>query len=163
MTPSVSRRRWARIGALIAAILLVAACSGSPPATLGPTADGLAPCPDRPNCVHTGHRHPDGTTPFLLADTWADAPDDSVFPELADAIRELPRTRIVRQEGDYLHAEASSRIFRFVDDLELHRPSRGDEVVVRSAARMGRSDMGVNPARVEALRFHLLARGVIRP
>ena len=74
----------------------------------------------------------------------------------------LPRTRIVTETDDYLHAECRSAFFGFVDDLELHlRPTQGI-IAVRSAARLGHSDFGVNRKRVENLRALLHRQGVIR-
>ena len=53
---------------------------------------------------------------------------------------------------DYLHAECTSLLFRFVDDVEFL--VAGDEklIHIRSAARVGRSDLGVNRDRVEKIR-----------
>jgi uncharacterized protein (DUF1499 family) len=92
----------------------------------------------------------------------------SVAPEqawrtLRLAVSELPRTKIVADTEAYLHAECRSAVFGFVDDLELHL--RGDEgqVAVRSAARLGYSDFGVNRGRVERLRRTLVSAGVVKP
>jgi uncharacterized protein (DUF1499 family) len=48
-----------------------------------------------------------------------------------------PRTRIVDRRDFYLHAEARSRIFRFVDDLELLLDAAAGTLAARSAARLG--------------------------
>jgi uncharacterized protein (DUF1499 family) len=78
------------------------------------------------------------------------------------AVAGLPRTKIVTGTDDYLHAECSSALFGFVDDLELHlRPSQ-NLIAVRSAARLGHSDFGVNRRRVENLRALLAQKGVAR-
>ena len=79
---------------------------------------------------------------------------------MRDAVAAMPRTRIVEERPGYLHAECTSRIFRFVDDLELLRSETGDRVDVRSASRVGYGDWGVNRARVESLREALVAAGV---
>jgi uncharacterized protein (DUF1499 family) len=80
-----------------------------------------------------------------------------------DAVAAMPRTRIVEEGQGYLHAECTSRIFRFVDDLELMRSEDGDRVDVRSASRTGYGDMGVNRERVEKLREALVKAGVVLP
>jgi len=143
--------------------LLATACSGTPPATLGPTgesgAQALAACPDTPNCVHTGLRHPDGTQGLVLAEDWPDRPE-AALDAIAEALEAMPRTEVVEREGRYLRAEATSRIFRFVDDVEVHLAMDG-QVVVRSASRVGRSDMGVNAERVAELRGALERSGVV--
>lgn len=74
----------------------------------------------------------------------------------------LPRTAIVMQTDDYLHAECSSALFGFVDDLELHLRPEQNLIAVRSAARLGRSDFGVNRKRVENLRSLLRQQSVVR-
>jgi uncharacterized protein (DUF1499 family) len=74
----------------------------------------------------------------------------------------LPRTTIIIETDDYLHAECSSAFFGFVDDLELHSRPTEKSIAVRSAARLGHSDLGVNRKRVENLRALLRQQGVIR-
>ena len=77
-------------------------------------------------------------------------------------VAELPRTKIITATDDYLHAECSSAFFGFVDDLELHLRPAENLVAARSAARLGKSDFGVNRKRVEGLRAALRQRGAIR-
>jgi uncharacterized protein (DUF1499 family) len=79
-----------------------------------------------------------------------------------EQIAALPRTRIISVSDDYLHAECRSAVFSFVDDLELHlRPEQG-LIAVRSAARLGYYDFGVNRKRIEVLRSTLQQQGVVR-
>lgn len=78
------------------------------------------------------------------------------------AVAALPRTTLVADLPDYLHAECRSAFFGFVDDLELHLRAPQNLIAVRSAARLGRSDFGVNKKRIEALRVKLREQGVIR-
>jgi uncharacterized protein (DUF1499 family) len=102
----------------------------------------------------------------MLADPWVERPAAELAEALTGAIASLSRSRVVRSESEpdlYLHAEFRSLIFRFVDDVELHRPLGSPEIAVRSASRVGGSDMGVNPRRVEALRELFVERGIVRP
>ncbi len=78
---------------------------------------------------------------------------------LLEVLRSHPRTRIVRQEPDYLKAECRSRIFRFVDDVELVFDDEARQIHFRSASRLGRRDFGVNRERMEAIRAAFLAGG----
>jgi uncharacterized protein (DUF1499 family) len=88
-------------------------------------------------------------------------PVERAWPQLRDAVASLPRARIVEAGDGYLHAEVTSRLFRFVDDLEvLHVPSTL-RIDVRSASRVGYSDLGVNRARVESLRDALRDAGLV--
>ena len=79
-----------------------------------------------------------------------------------DAVSQLPRTRIVTDTNDYLHAECKSRFFGFVDDLELQLRPEDGIIAVRSASRVGYSDLGANRKRVEDLRESLSAGGILR-
>jgi uncharacterized protein (DUF1499 family) len=65
--------------------------------------------------------------------------------------------KIVEESGGYMHAEATSRVFRFVDDVEFLMRPDGQLVDVRSASRVGYSDFGVNRRRIERIRQELMA------
>jgi uncharacterized protein (DUF1499 family) len=125
---------------------------------LGVVAGRLADCPDTPNCVCTDAADPEQR---VEAFPLAIAPVEA-WHAIRVAVTELPRTRIVKLTADYLHAECRSQWLGFVDDLELHlRETHGATVVaVRSAARLGYWDFGVNRARVEELRRDLVKRGI---
>jgi uncharacterized protein (DUF1499 family) len=74
----------------------------------------------------------------------------------------MPRTAVLTRTDEFLHAECTSRIFRFVDDLELQLRSAEGVIAVGSASRLGRGDMGVNRRRVESLRAALAEQGIVR-
>jgi len=142
---------------LIASIPLLS-CSGKRPANLGISDSKLASCPASPNCLssddnNSAHNIP----PFQLV-----KPASEVWQVVRKLVSELPRTQVVNETSDYLHAECRSNVFGFVDDLELHlRPSAG-LIAVRSAARLGYSDFGVNRRRIESLRAALISRKMVR-
>ena len=71
--------------------------------------------------------------------------------KLIEVLRNYPRTRIVREEPDYLKAECRSLIFRFVDDVEFVFDAGAQRIRFRSASRLGRSDFGVNRKRMEEI------------
>ncbi len=72
------------------------------------------------------------------------------------------RMRIVVDEPGYVHAEARSRIFRFVDDVEMAIDAEARVVRFRSASRVGRSDFGVNRARMRRIGARLQADPALR-
>lgn len=133
-------------------------CGAPAPDDLGPRDGTLAPCPGTPNCVHTGMRHPDGTDGMYLS---GDATGEDLMTRLRSVVESMPRTVVVESASGYLHAEATSLVFRFVDDLELLVGVDG-ELIVRSASRVGESDLGANGRRVEDLRERLKEAGLIR-
>lgn len=151
-------------------LFFLGACAGSPPATLGSLEAGLAPCPTSPNCIHTGDLHPSGTEPLLLTESWAERPAEETADAVGRVLEQLSRTRVTLTEtaggGEngafYLRAESRSLVFRFVDDVEVYRGPEETELQVRSASRMGESDMGVNERRVGALRILLVEAGIVR-
>lgn len=128
------------------AVLLVA-CAAPPPADVG-FAEGPAPCPSSPNCVSSdAERESQRVEALRFAGDAADA-----WRRARIALLSLPRTRVLDEAPAYLHAESTTAVMRYRDDLELWlRPERG-EIAVRSASRLGHGDMGANRARVEALR-----------
>src|SRR5690606_31777796 len=77
-------------------------------------AQELAPCPASPNCVSSLVPASDAQhtiAPFVLA-----MPVSQAWPKIREAVASSVRTVIVNEAEGYLHAEATSRIFRFVDD-----------------------------------------------
>ena len=136
--------------------ILTSACRGSPPDGLGPREERLAECPPTPNCVNTGDRHPDGTLPIVLREA-----SPRSWETVVRSVSTMPRVRLLARSDSYLHVQQRTRILRFTDDLELLLRPDG-ELVVRSASRVGRSDLGENSRRVERLRSLLAGRGLLR-
>ena len=79
---------------------------------------------------------------------------------MLDAAAALPGARVVERRGDYVRAECRSRVFRFVDDLELLFDDARGVVHYRSASRVGRNDFGVNRARIARVLSAIDARRV---
>jgi len=144
------------LAALLASLLSpLLSLAGSRPDDLGPREGRLKACPSSPNCVHsddTGSAH---VEPFVLVE-----PGQAAFARAREVLADMPRTRIVAEEPGYLHAECRTALLGFVDDLELLL--QGDRIAVRSASRLGSSDLGANRKRVEALRERLRTAGVVR-
>jgi len=102
----------------------------------------LADCPGTPNCQR---------------DTLTIGGEPSqAIRTMATLIGENSHTQIVTQDEQYLHATWSSPIMGFIDDVEflLVQPENGEQPVlqVRSASRLGKSDLGANAARIDTLR-----------
>jgi len=157
-SPPAGARSCLRVvlGALLACVAAgLLACAGKQPGDLGVADARLAPCPPSPNCVSSDA----GDDAHRVAALAVVGNPADFFRAARDAVARLPRTRIVAETPEYLHAECRSALFRFVDDLELHLRARDGVVAVRSASRLGHSDLGVNRRRVEALRAALATRG----
>ncbi|MCP4080218.1 MAG: DUF1499 domain-containing protein [Planctomycetaceae bacterium] len=120
-----------------------------PPENLGVVNGRLADPPMSPNCVtsQVATDRPEYIEPLKL-------PTDREDPigDLAKTLNTLPRVTIISKDQKYLHAECRSLVLGFVDDLEFLRDDAQGVIQVRSASRMGHSDLGVNRARVERIR-----------
>lgn len=106
----------------------------------------LQACPDRPSCVCSTDEGKQHSIAALAVPAGLEKP----IAALATLIKSMPNTAIVNQEEHYLHVTFTSKLFRFVDDVELLLD--GDKVQVRSVSRVGYSDLGANRRRVEAIR-----------
>jgi uncharacterized protein (DUF1499 family) len=112
------------------------------------TMDLLKPCPNRPNCVSSQSSDPRHAIEPLRYDI----PANKVHQKLLKVVKNMPRTKVVKEKANYIHAECRTRFLRFVDDLEFLFDDNDDVIHVRSASRVGYSDLGVNRKRVEQLR-----------
>ena len=138
--------------------LLFTSCTGGNPVVeLGVNKSKLATCPTSPNCVSSDAVDSDH---HIESFRLAGSPDET-WQMTRSLVATLPRTKIISAESNYLHAECRSALFGFVDDLELHLRPEERIMAVRSAARLGYSDFGVNRKRVELLRSELFKKGAI--
>jgi uncharacterized protein (DUF1499 family) len=147
----------------VVAVLLAArfgAFSGRAPDDLGVRDGRLKPPSKTPNSVSS------------QAALWPEAPMAEVarieplplrgdpkatLDRIARIVEDLPGTRIVERRDDYLYAQFTSAMMRFVDDVEFWADPAAGVVHVRSASRVGVKDLGVNRARIEAIRSRLAA------
>jgi uncharacterized protein (DUF1499 family) len=116
--------------------------------TIGYRDGQLARCPAQPNCVCS-----QSTTDQHLIEPLA-VPAGMVNPmgQLLKVLQQMPRVKLVAQEDHYLHLEVRTAWFRFVDDVEFYWDQQASCIHVRSASRIGYSDLGTNRRRVERIR-----------
>ena len=105
-------------------------------------------CPDSPNCVSSQARD---ARHFIEPFTFHDQPAQAMR-RLRDALLNEKRVTIVEEQPAYLRAEVRSLVFRFVDDIEFVLSVDQQLIQIRSAARTGYSDFGVNRRRIERIR-----------
>ena len=127
--------------------------SGKRPDNLGVQDGRLAGCGRRLNCV-SSQADPGDARRYVAPIPFKGSAADALAASRR-AVESMQRARVVRAEGNYLHAEFRSRLMGYVDDLELTYDAQAGVLHVRSASRLGRRDFGVNRARVEALRARL--------
>ncbi|CAE6885674.1 DUF1499 domain-containing protein [Vibrio sp. B1FLJ16] len=132
-------------------LLSLTACSQGVPMT---TDRSQTPCGNKPNCVSTQDpREEHYLEPFILTES-------ATLDTIEQAALKLPGAKTAVKEDDYLRIECTSKIMRFVDDLELKITD--DKLVVRSESRLGYSDFGVNRKRANQLRKELYDADLIK-
>ena len=77
------------------------------------------------------------------------------FKDIIEIVENSPRSEIVELEGDYLHAEVTSKWMKYVDDLEVSFIPESNKLLIRSESRVGESDLGVNKKRIDVLKTKL--------
>ena len=83
---------------------------------------------------------------------------DSPYEKVKSIVEKTPRTKIVESNGDYLHAEVTSRIMKYVDDLEISFLPETNSLIIRSESRVGDGDFGVNRKRVDLIINNLFVK-----
>ena len=136
--------------------LVFLSCSATAPTDLGARDGRLSPCPGSPNCV-CSQADPADTEHHVAPLAFTGDPG-AAWAAVRAALASMPRTVVVDEGPGYLRAEATTALFRFTDDLELLLDAPAGVIHVRSASRIGHSDLGANRSRVEALRAAFDAR-----
>ena len=88
--------------------------------------------------------------------TWKVDDSEKAFYELIQILENTPRLKIIKKDNYYIHAIATSRIMKFVDDIEIKNLYQNNILQVKSSSRVGIYDLGVNKRRVQTLRFRLI-------
>lgn len=122
--------------------------SGMRPDNLGVVAGRLAPCPSTPNCVSSQSLDKEH---YIEPIAYQGEPQTAIAA-LASMINSQERTKIIAEESNYLYAEFASRWMGYVDDVEFLVNPTKKVIDVRSASRLGESDLGVNRQRIEQIR-----------
>jgi len=120
--------------------------TGTRPSNLGVKDGKLAACPGTPNCVSSQSDDPQSKI---------DALPGVAIAEIKKVVNAMAGTTIVEEKDNYLYAEFKSKLMGYVDDVEFYLDSSTNAVQVRSASRLGKSDLGVNRKRVEEIRSKL--------
>ena len=130
---------------------------GAAPTDLGLKNGRLKPPANNPNSVssqaslHANHPFRAYADIAPLAYTGDGA---AAFARAVAIVKAMPGTTVVDEKpgSGYLYARCQTRWLKFTDDLELALDKSARVIHVRSASRIGRGDLGVNRARVEAIR-----------
>lgn len=97
-------------------------------------------------CVEIAH---------CVREEWDVSSIKNPYKEIKEIIENFPRSAIVDIDGDYMHAEVTSKWMKYIDDLEISFIPESSKLEVRSESRIGESDLGVNQKRVDLLKSKL--------
>jgi uncharacterized protein (DUF1499 family) len=127
--------------------------AGQRPTYLGVKDGKLAACPTTPNCVNSQAERSDQEH-FIAPFPLTTQPEEAIA-KLKSIIADLSRTKIITETSDYLYVEFKSALMGFVDDVEFYLDKDAGLIHIRSASRLGQSDLGVNRKRIEDIRAKL--------
>jgi uncharacterized protein (DUF1499 family) len=81
----------------------------------------------------------------------------ATIAKIKSIVQATAGAEVVKSEPDYLYARYTTPLMKYVDDVEFWFDPANSVIQVRSASRIGKSDLGANRKRVEALRTTLVA------
>jgi len=156
---------WLLMVVVSLTLLVVAAgqlgwLQGTPPAVLGIRDGRLQPPSVNENSVSSqAALYPDhpqrqyaAIAPLALR---GDGP--ATLVRIKTIVAGTPGAKVVRSDADYLYVQFTSSVLKFVDDTEFWVDPVNKVIQLRSASRIGRSDLGVNRKRIETIRAALAA------
>jgi uncharacterized protein (DUF1499 family) len=157
------------LGILLALLLVLGAAlilagqlgflTGQTPADLGVRDGRLRPPSNTPNSVSSQAAlypdHPQRAYAAISPLAYT-GNGEAAMQGLAAMVQATPRCILVTKQADYLYAQCSTALLRFTDDVEFWLDAKAGVVQLRSASRLGQSDLGVNRARIEAIRAQFI-------
>lgn len=129
-------------------ILAILSLSSRRPANLGAIDGFLSDCTSKHSCVCSQATR---ANQRIAPIDFAGSPEEALA-KLKTIVSQMSGTEIIIEKDRYLHIECTSRVFRFVDDLELLADPERHVIHCRSASRVGWLDFGVNRRRIERIR-----------
>ncbi len=147
----ISRLLTAIALAILLTLTILPAATWAVASGLGVDNGHLSSCPASNNCVVSQNADPKHAIDPIAYHVDRNAARETLLKVLGV----VPRTEVIEQTDNYIHATSKSRIFKFVDDVEFYFPPNESVIHLRSASRIGESDLGVNRRRVEQIRLAL--------
>ena len=157
--------KWFFIAIVLLVVVAVVAgqlgfLQGTPPTDLGVRDGKLKPPSMTENSVtsqaalypdHPQRKYAD-IAPLRLKD---DGP--ATLARIKAIVESMDGAKVIKSEPDYIYAQFTTKLMKYVDDVEFWYDPAAKAIQVRSASRVGRGDMGVNRKRIEAVRAALEA------
>jgi uncharacterized protein (DUF1499 family) len=141
----------------VLAACLVWACGEKIRDHLDSASDPSMDCPSSPNCHSSLAADPGRRVePMKLKPDWP-----KNWERIPAILESLSGNKVVQNNQTLIRVECKSRIFGFVDDLTLKINPQTGIIDIRSAARTGYYDFGVNKRRIQTVKNALKTKGVI--
>ncbi|MGB6127234.1 MAG: DUF1499 domain-containing protein [Psychrilyobacter sp.] len=138
---------------LILSLLLLVGCTSAKKKEIGLIDSKFYPCPTSPNCVSS--MAPKEDSHYIKPIIYSNMTRDLTQKKIIAILGTLKNTKVVEYNDEYIHAEVRTSFFKFIDDVEFYFPMDKNIIHVRSLARTGYSDFGVNRKRMEKIRVKL--------
>jgi len=139
-----------------AVAVLSGALQGTAPTDLGVQEGRLKPPSRAPNSVSSQAalypEHPQLVYASIEPLPFKNAGAQASMLALQAVLKDIPGVSLVQVQDGYLQAQAQTRLMRYVDDVEFWANTEAGVVELRSASRLGHSDLGANRARMERVR-----------
>ena len=135
--------------------------AGKPPTDLGLREGKLKAPSTSPNSVSSqaalwpGHPQQQRAAIAPLAFRAGDADGNATLVRLVELLAATPGAKVGISRPDYVYATFTTHWLKFTDDVEFWLDPANRVIQVRSASRLGKSDLGANRTRIEALRSRL--------
>ncbi len=146
---------WLTIGGAVAffVLRLVVQRLSPQPNNLGVENGRLSPCPQSPNCVSTQATNEE----HEIAPINFDGEAATAHGKILAILQADPQFTIITDSSTYIHAEARTAVWQFIDDVEFYIDPASHLIHFRSAARLGYGDGGINRQRMEQIRAQFRA------
>jgi uncharacterized protein (DUF1499 family) len=136
-----------KISAVLVCLIFLVSCS-SVPKEIGMKGQFFHNCPNSPNCVSTMEKRKG----YYIAPIKYSLSKEDAFKKMLVVINAMNKVTILKQTPSYIHAVFRTPLMNFADDVEFYFPEKVQVIHLKSASRIGFSDMGVNRKRVESIR-----------
>ena len=129
--------------------VLLTGCASNLPKHIGLNQHQLPLCPSSPNCVSSYDMDEEHyIKPILFSSS-----QKNITHQLINIFSEHSNIELISLSNNYIHAQYSSNMMGFIDDIELLILDQ--KIHIRSASRLGYSDFGANRKHIEMIRTQL--------
>ena len=142
-----------RLG-IVRLVVFFAGCSSVQPDDIGFKSGKFSECSSKPNCVSSTALDSDHKIDPISSDL---LPEEAIV-QVATMVKGEPGGAVIMQDRNYLYAQFTSSLMGFVDDVEFYKNGQQEPIQIRSASRVGYSDLGVNRKRLEKFRARFAKR-----